>query len=130
MLKISSVQSLSHVWLFATPWTAARQASLSVTNSWSPPKPTPIESMMSHSSYPPSSPSLPTPNLSQHQDLFQWVSSLHRVAKVLELHVKDQSTVNVRVYSWTSIFFPAYFFSSAYLGLYQFHLVLINLALY
>ena len=32
---ISSVQSLSHVWLFSTPWTAARQASLSITNSWS-----------------------------------------------------------------------------------------------
>ena len=31
----SSVQSLSHVWLFATPWTAAHQASLSITNSWS-----------------------------------------------------------------------------------------------
>ena len=30
---ISSVQSLSHVWLFATPWTAAHQASLSFTNS-------------------------------------------------------------------------------------------------
>ena len=29
----SSVQSLSHVWLFATPWTAAHQASLSITNS-------------------------------------------------------------------------------------------------
>ena len=33
--KFSSVQSLSHVRLFATPWTAARQASLSITNSWS-----------------------------------------------------------------------------------------------
>ena len=32
---ISSVQSLSHVWLFVTPWTTARQASLSITNSWS-----------------------------------------------------------------------------------------------
>ena len=32
---ISSVQSLSHVWLFATPWGAAHQASLSITNSWS-----------------------------------------------------------------------------------------------
>ena len=31
----SSVQSLSHVQLFATPWTAARQASLSITNSQS-----------------------------------------------------------------------------------------------
>ena len=29
------VQSLSHVWLFATPWSAACQASLSITNSWS-----------------------------------------------------------------------------------------------
>ena len=42
-----SVQSLSHVRLFATPWTAARQASLSITNSWSPPKPMSIESVMS-----------------------------------------------------------------------------------
>ena len=31
----SSVKSLSHVWLFATPWTVARQASLSITSSWS-----------------------------------------------------------------------------------------------
>ena len=30
-----SVQSLSRVWIFATPWTAAHQASLSITNSWS-----------------------------------------------------------------------------------------------
>ena len=41
-----SVQSLSHVQLFATPWTAARQASLSITNSWSLPKPMSIESVM------------------------------------------------------------------------------------
>ena len=34
-LLISLVQSLSSVWLFATPWTAACQASLSITNSWS-----------------------------------------------------------------------------------------------
>ena len=33
--RFSSVQSLSHVWLFATPWTAAHQASLSITNSQS-----------------------------------------------------------------------------------------------
>ena len=33
--ELSSVQSLSRVRLFATPWTAARQASLSITNSWS-----------------------------------------------------------------------------------------------
>ena len=41
-----SVQSLSRVWLFATPWTAASQASLSITNSWSPPKPISIQSVM------------------------------------------------------------------------------------
>ena len=34
-VQFSSVQSLSHVQLFATPWTAAHQASLSITNSWS-----------------------------------------------------------------------------------------------
>ena len=45
-LQFNSVQSLSHVQLFATPWTAVRQASLSITNSWSPPKSTPIESVM------------------------------------------------------------------------------------
>ena len=43
---ISSVQSLSHVRLFATPWTTARQASLSITNSWSSPKPMSIELVM------------------------------------------------------------------------------------
>ena len=35
ILSISSVQSLSHVQLFVTPWTAACQASLSITSSWS-----------------------------------------------------------------------------------------------
>ena len=38
MFQFSSVQSLSHIRLFATPWTAARQASLSITNSQSLPK--------------------------------------------------------------------------------------------
>ena len=45
-LPHSSVQSLSHVWLFVTPWTAARQASLSITNSWSLLKLMSIESMI------------------------------------------------------------------------------------
>ena len=43
----------------------------------------------------PLSPSPPTFNLSQHQGLFQWVSSLHQVAKVLELQLKHQS------FQWT-----------------------------
>ena len=42
----SWVQSFSHVWLFVTPWNAAHQATLSVTNSQNPPKPVSIESMM------------------------------------------------------------------------------------
>ena len=42
----NSVQSLSCVQLFATPWTAARQASLSITNSWSLPSFMSIESVM------------------------------------------------------------------------------------
>ena len=41
-----SIQSLSCVWLFATPWTAAHQASLSITNSRSLPKFMSIESVM------------------------------------------------------------------------------------
>ena len=44
--QFSSVQSLSRVLLFATPWTAAHHASLSITNSRSPPKPMSIESVM------------------------------------------------------------------------------------
>ena len=43
---ITSVQLLSHVWLFVTPWTTAQQASLSITNSWSLLKLMSIESVM------------------------------------------------------------------------------------
>ena len=46
MSWFSSVQSLSHVWLFATPWIAARQASLSITISQSSLKLTSIELVM------------------------------------------------------------------------------------
>ena len=42
-----------------------------------------------------SSPSLPAPNPSQHQGLFQWVSSSHEVAKVLEFQLQHQS------FQWT-----------------------------
>ena len=48
------------------------------------------------SSHPLSSPSPPAFNLSQHQGLFQWVSSLHEVAKVLEFQLQHQS------FQWTS----------------------------
>ena len=45
-VQFSSVQSLNRVRLFVTPWTASRQASLSITNSWSLPKLMSIESVM------------------------------------------------------------------------------------
>ena len=46
VITLSSVQSLSHVWLFATPWIVAHQASLSITNSWSKLRLTSIELVM------------------------------------------------------------------------------------
>ena len=90
-IQFSSVESLSSVPLFATPWTAARQASLSITNSQSLLKLMSIESVTPSShSQPLSSPSPPTFNLSQHQGLFKWVSSSHQVAKVLEFQLQYQ----------------------------------------
>ena len=81
----SSVQSLSHVQLFAIPWTAAHQASLSITNSQSLLKLMFIKSVM-QPSHPLLSSSPPAFNFSQNQGLFKKrVSSLHQVAKVLEL---------------------------------------------
>ena len=44
--QFSSVQLLSHVRVFATPWTATHQASLSITNCWSLPRLISIESVM------------------------------------------------------------------------------------
>ena len=46
-------------------------------------------------SHPPSSPSPPALNVPQHQDLFQWVSSSHQVAKVLEFQLQHHS------FQWT-----------------------------
>ena len=66
---------LSCVWLFATPWTTARQASLSITNSWSLLKLKSIESVMPSNHLILSSPSPLTFSLSQCQGLFHWVSS-------------------------------------------------------
>ena len=45
-VQFRSVHSPSHVWLFATPWTIARQASLSITSYRSSPKPMSMESVM------------------------------------------------------------------------------------
>ena len=86
--QISSVQSLSPVWLFATPWIAAHQASLSHHQL---PEFTLTHVHQVGEAIQPShlllSPSPPAPNLSQHQNLFQWVNSSHEVAKVLEFQL-------------------------------------------
>ena len=79
-----SFQSLSCVQLFATPWTAACQASLSITSSRSLFKLMSIESLMSSNHLILSSPSPPAFYPSQHQSLCQWVHFLHQIAKVLE----------------------------------------------
>ena len=68
---ISSVQSLSRVRLFATPWTAARQASLSITNSQSLLKLMSIASVMPSNHLILCHPLLLPHRLSQHQGLFQ-----------------------------------------------------------
>ena len=84
------IQSLSLVQLFVTPWTAARQASLSFTGS----------SICSNSCpfsrwYHPTISFSVTPSplafsLSQPQDLFHWVGSLHQVGKVFKLQLQHQ----------------------------------------
>ena len=61
------IQSLSHVWPLVTPWTAACQASLSITNSLSLLK---LSSNVIQPSHPLSSPSPPTFNLPQNQGFF------------------------------------------------------------
>ena len=81
---VVAVPPLTHVQLFATSWTAACQASLPFTISWSWLKLMSIGSVM---------PSLPSSvlNLSQHQGLFQSIGSLHQMARVLGLQLQYQS---------------------------------------
>ena len=90
-LPLSSLQLLSWVLLLATPWAAPCQASLPHQL---------LELAQTHvhwvgdaiqPSHPLSSPSPPAFNLSQNQGLFQWVSSSHQVAKVLEFQLQHQS---------------------------------------
>ena len=75
-----------------TPWTAARQAFLSFTNYRSLLK---LDVHLVGDAIQPSnalsSPSPPAFNLSQHQGLFQEVSSSHQVAKILEFQLQHQS---------------------------------------
>ena len=90
--QFSSVQLLSRVQLFVTSWTAAHQASLSITNSQSLCKLMSIESVIpSNHSHALSPLFLPAFNLSKHQGLFKWVSSSIQVTKVLELQLQHPS---------------------------------------
>ena len=86
------VQLLRVVWLFVTPWTAAHQASV-LSNCL-------LKCAQTHVPWvgdgiqpfhPLSPPSPLALNLSQHQSLFQWISSSHQVAKVLDLQLQHQS---------------------------------------
>ena len=83
-LLISSVQSLSRVRLSVTPWIAARQASLPITNSRSSLRLTSIESVMPASHLILRRPLLLLPPIPPSISLFQWVNSSYEVAKVLE----------------------------------------------
>ena len=95
IFQFSSVQSLSHVRLFANPWITACQAFLSITNSRSLLKLVHWVGDDIQPSHPLSSPSPPAPNPSQRQRLFQWVNSSHEVTKVLEFQLQHQS------FQWT-----------------------------
>ena len=89
---------------FVTSGTAAQQASLSITTSQSLLNLVSIVSDAIRPFHPLSVPSPPGFNLSQHQGLFQWVSSSHQVAKVLELQLQHQ-LMNIRDWlplGWTS----------------------------
>ena len=88
----SSVHSLSHVRLFVTPWIAACEASLSITNSQRLLKLMPIESVMPSSHLILCCPLLLLPSIFPSIRVFsKWVSSSHQVAKVLEFQLQYQS---------------------------------------
>ena len=75
-VQFSSVQSLSRVWFFATPWTVACQASLCITNSQSLLKLMSIESVMPSNHLILCRPLLLPPSIFPSIRIFQWVSSL------------------------------------------------------
>ena len=96
LLLFSSVQSLSRVWLFVTPWIAARQASLSITNSQSLLKLMSIESVMPSNHHILSRPLLLLPPIPPNIRVFSDESTLQiRWPKVLEFQLQHQS------FQWT-----------------------------
>ena len=101
-IQFSSVHSLSRVWLFATPWIAARQASLSITNSQSSLKLTSIESVMSTNHLILCHPLLLLPSIPPSISLFQWINSSHEVAKVLEFQ-PQASVLPMNTQDWSPL---------------------------
>ena len=86
-VQFSSIKLLRRVRLFAAPWTAACQASLSITNSQSLLKLMSIELVMPSNHLIICHPLLVLPSIFPRISLFQAVGSLDQVAKVLELSV-------------------------------------------
>ena len=76
-VQLNSIQSLSCVWLFVTPWIAALQASLFITNSWSLLKPMSIESVMPSSHLILCRPLLLLPSIPPSIRVFSNESALH-----------------------------------------------------
>ena len=95
LLQFSSVQSLSCVRLFATPWIAARQASLSITNSQSLLKLMSIELVMPSSHLILCRPLLLLPPIPPSIRVFPNESTPHEVARVLEFQLQRHS------FQWT-----------------------------
>ena len=85
--QIRSDQSLSWVRLFATPWITARQASMSIINSWSSLRLTSIESVMPSSHLILCCPLLLLPPIPPSITVFSNESTSHEVAKVLEFQL-------------------------------------------
>ena len=90
-VSVSSVQSLSCVRLFVTPWITAHQASLFFTNSQSLLKLMPIESVMPSSHLILCRPLLLLPPIPPSIRVFSNESTLHEAAKVLEFQLQHQS---------------------------------------
>ena len=86
LMHFSSLQ-FRCVGLFATPWIAPHQASLSITNCWSSLKLMSIESVMPSSHLIFCRPLLLLPPVPPSMSFFHWVNSLHEVAKVLEFQL-------------------------------------------
>ena len=89
--NIYSVQSLSRVRLFSTPWTAARQGSLSIANSWSLLKLMSIESVMPSNHLILFHPLLLMPLIFASIRVFSNVGSLYQVVKRFELPLQHLS---------------------------------------